>query len=164
MNMKKILLLISVVLVYSPLSVTNVTADTRLQNMPIKNSHGSRIDRTKMKKCKNCRKDMVASKFKYFERMVAAKPSGEFQKLVEAKIFASDKFKSKCWASASKKGIDFFFTINKKGEPTDFAWFPKDRAGKCIARHIAGLEFPQPEETHYSWLAVTNIDLRLVQR
>jgi hypothetical protein len=127
------------------------------QDNKVERKYATRIDREKMKKCQDCDQKAVLSKFKYMERVVSDNNSSDYQRVVESKIF-TEAFKHKCWKGALNKGIDFFFTITPSGEATEIAWFPKDRAAKCIKRHIESIEFPQPSETHYSWLAVTNID------
>jgi hypothetical protein len=127
--------------------------------------HATRIDREKLERCKTCDKEETLSKFNYMERVVSKNNSTQYQKLVEETIF-TEKFKKQCWNNATNKGIDFFFTVTPSGEATDIVWFPKDReinlASKCIKRHLEGLQFPEHDSTHYSWLAVSNIDRRFL--
>ncbi|MEM7360942.1 MAG: hypothetical protein AAF431_17760 [Pseudomonadota bacterium] len=125
----------------------------RMQTEDLYNkTHGSRIDRNKMKK-----RDWASKRFEYLSRVANTNPSKEYQKLLEEKIFADEKFTRKCWNPMAKKQLDFFFTVSPSGKAEDFAWFPKDRAAKCIQRHISKIELPIPEDTHHSWLLVTNL-------
>jgi len=45
-------------------------------------------------------------------------------------IFTNARFVNRCWKNANEKGLEFFFTVSESGEASDFAWFPKYRAGK----------------------------------
>lgn len=128
------------------------------QNYKVKRSDGTRIDLSKKRKCRECLKREAIAKTKYLKRVVMAKSSGDYQKLVESTVFADQKFVNTCWRKAVDKGIEFFFTVSETGAVEDIAWFPKERAGKCIKRHIANLEFPKQEKPHYSWLVVTRME------
>lgn len=153
--------LLSVVLVAPVWTFTSALAKDTQYRMRTENlfnkSHGSRIDRSKLDKCEGCERDWAPERFEYLSRIANTESSKQFQKLLEQKIFADEKFTTKCWNPATEKQIDFFFTVSPDGKAKDFAWFPKDRAAKCIKRHISKLELPQPEQPHHSWLLVTNL-------
>ena len=157
-NRKTILLL--GLLLCSPMAVTTVEAHTiqldRLdRNYTVKRSDGSRLDQLRNTKCRNCSEKVAHEKSKYLKRVVTQHSSNEYQKAVESLIFADTKFVNGCWKNAIDKGMEFFFTVSETGATTDFAWFPKEHAGKCIKRHISSIEFPQPTKPHHSWILVT---------
>ncbi|MFT5610883.1 MAG: hypothetical protein ACI9WC_003240 [Arenicella sp.] len=144
----------------SPMAITSVKAQAihfeRLdQNFKIKRSNGSRIEKLKNLNCNNCSADATNEKSEYLKRVMTEHASNEYQRTVESQIFADTKFVNGCWKEAIDKGMQFFFTVAETGIATDFAWFPKERAGKCIKRHISTIGFPQLKKPHHSWLLVT---------
>lgn len=167
--MKLVMLLATLLVVGLGSSMDASAIEEKLYQLERENKvlhkHATRIDREKMEKCRSCDKENTLSKFKYMERVVSKDNSSQYQKLVEQTIF-SEKFKKQCWNNATNKGIDFFFTVTPSGKATDIVWFPKSRevnlASKCIKRHLEKLEFPEHDATHYSWLAVSNIDRRFI--
>ncbi|MFT5136103.1 MAG: hypothetical protein ACI9XU_000491 [Arenicella sp.] len=155
----KVILLLGLA-ICSPMAITSVEAQTiqlkRLgQNFKIKRSNGSRIEKLKNLNCNNCSAEATNEKSEYLKRVMTEHASNEYQRTVESQIFADTEFVNGCWKDAIDKGMEFFFTVAETGVATDFAWFPKERAGKCIKRHISTIGFPQLEKPHHSWLLVT---------
>lgn len=164
MLFKKIILLaVSIPIIITLLpwfvaSAEGVETRYRLQREDLfKRSDGSRIDRSKLEKCKHCSSRDDQAKSLYLERSLSSDLSKDYQKLIELKIFSDQKFTTKCWDKAASKDIDFFFTVSQTGQAEDFAWFPNKSAAKCIQRHIKSIEFPVPDGPHHAWLLVTDI-------
>jgi hypothetical protein len=147
-------------LLCSPMTVTTAEAQTvqleRLdRNHDVKRSNGTRTEKLRNLNCRNCSVEATNEKAEYLKRVVTEHSSNEYQRAVEAQIFADTKFVNGCWKNALDKGMEFFFTVAETGVATDFAWFPKEHAGKCIERHISSIGFPQLNKPHHSWLLVT---------
>jgi hypothetical protein len=148
------------VMVITPWLVTNVHGVGTTYRMDregeqlIKRSDGTRIDRNKIGKCKDCAEKEAARKSLYLERVLLAEQSTSYQKLIEQQILSDKKFVAKCWNSNSDKGIEVFFSVAKTGVVDDIAWFPNQRSAKCIKKHLKGIEFPRPDEEHHAWVVV----------
>ena len=108
-----------------------------------------------MTRCRNCSAKAANEKSEYLKRVVTQHSSNEYQALVESHILSDPKFLNGCWKDASDKGMEFFFTVSETGVASDFAWFPKGQAGKCIKRHILDIAFPEPQSQHHAWILVT---------
>ena len=155
---RKLLLLLGL-LFCSPWATSTVKAQTVNlpldRNYKIERSDGTRLKQLSNNKCRNCSAKLTAEKLQYLTRVITENPSNEYQRAIELQIFADAKFVNGCWKKAIDKGMEFFFTVSETGVPSDFAWFPKERAGKCIKRHIASIEFPELNKPHHSWILVT---------
>ena len=143
-----------------PLAVKTAAAQTvQLEqldrNYKVVRSDGTRIKKLRNTNCSNCSASVTNEKSEYLSRVISGNSSREYERVVESHVFADTKFVNGCWKDAIDKGMEFFFTISETGVASDFAWFPKHGTGKCIKRHIAAIEFPEPEKPHHSWLLVT---------
>ena len=115
----------------------------------------ARLKKTERKRCKSCGQKEADAISKYMGRVLKDKDSASYDSEIESIILADSKFVNGCWKKANKKGLDIFFTIDESGTASDFAWFPKHRAGKCIKRHISKIEFPNLDKPHHAWLVAS---------
>lgn len=156
---RKTILLLGLMLCSPMITTTSDAQTVQLErpdrNYKVKRSDGTRIEKLRNKKCRNCSARDTNEKSEYLKRVMTEHSSNSYQRVVETQIFADAKFVNGCWKNALDKGMEFFFTVSEIGVPSDFAWFPKERAGKCIKRHISSIEFPKLEKPHHSWLLVT---------
>lgn len=126
------------------------------QSYKVERSRGSRLKEIEYKRCKFCKEKEDIAKFEYLERALTEPGSTSYQNKIESMIFTDTKFINGCWKNADDKGIEIFFTIGESGEASDFAWFPKHRAGKCIKQHISKIEFPGLDKPHHAWLIASS--------
>jgi len=144
-------------LIYNPWVVTaaNAQGQDRFkldQRYKITYTLASRLKPVEARTCNYCEENRTKAKLKYLERVLADEASTSYQKEIESMIFTNAEFVNGCWKKANTKGMEFFFTVSESGEASDFAWFPKNRAGKCIKRHISKIEFPGIDKPHHAWL------------
>ncbi len=125
------------------------------QAYKVERGRGSRLKDVEDRRCKSCEEKEADAKFEYLERVLTEQGSSSYQNQIESMIFTDAKFVKGCWKNANDKGIEIFFTVDETGEANDFAWFPKLRAGKCIKRHIAKIEFPGTDKPHHAWLVAS---------
>ena len=138
-------------------------ANARLNQYDLDRAYGGverhytpeRLIKTERKRCKSCGQKEADAISKYMGRVLKDKDSASFDSEIESIILADSKFVNGCWKKANKKGLDIFFTIDESGTASDFAWFPKHRAGKCIKRHISKIEFPDLDKPHHAWLVAS---------
>lgn len=121
----------------------------------VERSRGSRLKEIEYRRCKGCEEKESKAKLKYLERVLSEEGSASYQSEIESLIFTDSKFANGCWKKANKKGMEIFFTIDKSGSAGDFAWFPKNKAGKCVKKHISKIEFPDIEKPHHAWLVAS---------
>ena len=148
-------LYVSSLLVITSVEAQVIQLDRLDRNYKVTRSDGTRIGQLKNKSCRNCSARETNEKSVYLKRVMTDHSSNAYQRAIELQIFADQKFVNGCWSKAIDKGMEFFFTVDETGSAVDFAWFPKERAGKCIKRHIADIAFPQQQKPHHSWLLVT---------
>lgn len=159
----KMVLFIGLILC-SPLATTYVEAQTvGLVDRPDRNytvtrSGGTRIKTLRNSRCSNCSIRDTNQKSEYLKRVMTEHSTNKYQTQLETQIFADTKFVNGCWKNAIDRGMEFFFTVSETGVASDFAWFPKEQAGKCIKRHIASIAFPLLQKPHHSWLLVTGLE------
>jgi len=121
----------------------------------IERGPGSRLPPVSQRNCRYCQEKERDTKFEYLKRVLTEQGSSSYQNKIESMIFTDAKFVNGCWKNAYDKGIEIFFTINESGEASDFAWFPKHKAGKCIKRYISKIEFPGIEKPHHAWIVAS---------
>ena len=116
---------------------------------------GSRLKTLGARECKSCAEKELKVKFEYLKRALSGESSSNYQKEIESIIFANAKFVNGCWKNAYDKGMEIFFTVSESGKASDFAWFPKHKAGKCIKQHVSKIEFPGVDKPYHAWLVVS---------
>jgi len=127
------------------------------QYYKVERSNGTRLDKIKNRRCKSCEEEEANAKSEYLQRAISGGSSVTYQREIESLIFADSKFVNRCWKNAIDNGMEFFFTVEESGVASDFAWFPKQSAGRCIKKHISKIEFPTLDKPHHSWLVVSGI-------